>query len=248
MFEFVVISISDTQLSCNFITRMTLSTKRHCSSKPSRNDCDIGRCDFVEISDHAHDFWQTQSVLSKCGHAPYTLSHESHKRSARLLKLFTASKQKRYLTRHSLISFMVSPACSISVHKVKQPSESMATEEVETFLYMSDTPPTAFHRWPDLKVELKRGSLRISWTLQSGTQTYLNQLAHRSGYSQQQCSSILGDSNSELASLAQEVYHNVNVFLPIRKFRRRKQINRVSECRPRPTATHPLPFHSRRAM
>jgi hypothetical protein len=73
-----------------------------------------------------------------------------------LLKLFTASKQKRYLTRHFLIYFMVSPACPISVHKVKQPNESMATEEIETFLYMSDRPPTAFHRWPNLKVELKK--------------------------------------------------------------------------------------------
>jgi hypothetical protein len=81
MFEFVVMSISDKQLSSIPITRMTSSTKLHSSSKPSRNDCDVGRCGFVESSDHAHDLYQTQSVLSKCGHAPYTLSHESHKRS-----------------------------------------------------------------------------------------------------------------------------------------------------------------------
>jgi hypothetical protein len=68
-----------------------------------------------------------------------------------LLKLFTASKQKRYLTRHFLIYFMVSLACLISVYKVE-----MDTEGSKTFLYISDRPPTAFHRWPDLKVELKK--------------------------------------------------------------------------------------------
>jgi hypothetical protein len=82
---------------------------------------------------------------------PILLSHESYKRSTRLLKRFTASKQKRYLTRHSLTSFMVSPTCSFSVYKVK-----MDIEGPETFLYMSDRPPTAFRRWPDLKVELKK--------------------------------------------------------------------------------------------
>jgi hypothetical protein len=142
-----------------------------------------------------------------------------------LLKLFTASKQKRYLTRHFLIYFMVSPACPISVHKVKQPNESMATEEIETFLYMSDRPPTAFHRWPNLKVELKK---RILAYLLDAEITHPNipEVNWRTGpvISNNNVLPFLETQNSELATLAQEVYPNVNVFFLFVNFEDRSKL------------------------
>jgi hypothetical protein len=37
----------------------------------------------------------------------------------------------------------------------------MASEAEETFLYMSDEPPTIFHRWSDLTTELKRRGTNV---------------------------------------------------------------------------------------
>jgi hypothetical protein len=103
---------------------------------------------------------------------------------------------------------MVSPTCSFSVYKVK-----MDTEGPETFLYMSDRPPTAFHRWPDLKVGLKK---RILAHLLDAEITHPNipEVNWRTGpvISNNNVLPFLETQNSELATLAQEVYHNVNVY------------------------------------
>jgi hypothetical protein len=101
---------------------------------------------------------------------------------------------------------MVSRICSNSVHKVKQSSESMATEAVETFLYMSDRPPTAFHRWPDLKVELKKRILAYLLDAEI-THPDIPEVNWRTGpvIFNNNVLPFLETQNSELASLAQEV-------------------------------------------
>jgi hypothetical protein len=89
----------------------------------------------------------------------------------------------------------------------------MATEEAETFLYMSDDPPTTFHRWPDLKVELKKRILAylLDAEITHSDEGELNFIAGPE-VTEDNLFPLIAVRNLELATLAQEVYYDVNDF------------------------------------